>query len=72
MAGKCPNADCRSEVGRLVCEKVPVVEDGSEVEAGVLLLCPHCRTILGAAMDPREFTDDMIREIGERIDRITR
>ena len=61
--GRCPNADCRGEVDRLVCVLVPIVEGRRETEVGALYLCPHCRTILGAGMDPRPLAEDLCEEI---------
>jgi phage FluMu protein Com len=60
--GKCPK-----------CEKVPQKTEIESIvigdqmlgpfHSGISILCPHCKTILGIAIDPISIKEDVVREV---------
>ncbi len=60
--GKCPG--CQKNVSTVTMERVEVSEGLAGPKwHGVNLLCPSCRTILGATFDPQALQADLVRLI---------
>lgn len=62
--GKCPK--CESTVTHMAIEGVDVKENGQSRWHGITLLCPSCRTVLGAAIDPIAIMNDTIDKVRKR------
>jgi hypothetical protein len=61
-AGKCPG--CQKRVSAVSMERVQISEGiGGPRWNGVNLLCPSCRTILGATFDPQALQTDIVKLI---------
>jgi hypothetical protein len=64
--GKCPNPGCGKVVSHALFEKIRVGDmlggHAGTIHQGYTVLCPHCKTILGAGFDPYEIQADTIRD----------
>jgi hypothetical protein len=60
--GKCPK--CSKNIHAVNIEHVDVNQSFQTKWHGVSLVCPHCDTVLGAAIDPIALKNDIIQEIG--------
>lgn len=56
--GKCPK--CEKTLSQLTMEAVPIYQNMTVLWNGVSYLCPHCKTILGASLDPVALKTDTI------------
>ena len=61
--GKCPNTDCRKTITKVQAENVEVMVGSKPAWVGLSLLCPHCKTVLGASIDPIALKIDIVKEI---------
>ena len=61
--GKCPNTDCRKTITKVQAEKVDVMVGFKLAWVGLSLLCPHCKTVLGASIDPIALKTDIVEAI---------
>ena len=62
-SGKCPNTDCRRTITKVHAEDVEVMVGLQPAWVGLSLLCPHCKTVLGASIDPIALKTDIVKEI---------
>ena len=65
MAGNCPNPQCERRISNTVAESADVVV-GFNRFRGLIYLCPGCRTVLGAGIDPFALKADIVKEIKGR------
>jgi hypothetical protein len=64
--GKCPG--CKKNVSTLMMERVEISEGiGGPKWHGVNLLCPSCKTVLGATLDSVALQADLANAIGRKV-----
>lgn len=64
--GICPS--CKTNVNHLALERVEISEGiGGPKWRGASLLCPSCRTVLGATFDPLALQEDMATSIVRKL-----
>jgi len=64
--GKCPG--CKKTVSTVALERIQISEGiGGPKWNGVNLLCPSCRTILGATLDPVALQADLADSIARKV-----
>jgi len=73
--GKCPK--CNEVVNRASGEEVPIARIGAQFVfgaqfVGASILCPHCNTILGIAVDPLALKRDIVREVVSELVKVPR
>ena len=61
--GKCSNTDCRKTITVVQAEKIDVMVGFNLVWVGLSLICPYCKTVLGASIDPIALKTDIVKEI---------
>ena len=61
--GKCPNSECQKPITNVLAERIRVTGIGQPTWTGLSLLCPSCRTVLGASIDPIAVKADIVNEI---------
>ena len=67
--GKCPNPECSKMITKVQGEGVDVVVGLTNSWKGFTLLCPHCKTVLGASIDPIAIKNDIIQHINKTLGR---
>jgi hypothetical protein len=63
--GKCPK--CEKVLQHVDIEPIEIRKDAKRAFHGVTFLCPDCRTILSAELDPIALTADMTRTMAEKL-----
>jgi phage FluMu protein Com len=61
LSGKCPK--CERIVTHLELETPKIKQGSQDVFVGVTYLCPRCKTILGAGIDPVALKADTVSGI---------
>jgi phage FluMu protein Com len=61
VTGKCPK--CERVMNNLVVETPEIHANFRPLYKGTALLCPHCKTVLSAAIDPIAIKADILREL---------
>jgi hypothetical protein len=64
-SGKCPK--CEKLVMRAVLDDIDLGQIVGPTYRGFAILCPHCKTILGASFDPIALKADVVRQILEAL-----
>jgi phage FluMu protein Com len=60
--GKCPK--CEKTLHKTDFESIIIGNQAfGPFYNGISILCPHCKTILGTAIDPVSIKDDGVREV---------
>lgn len=65
MAGKCPK--CQNMVGSVRAEPITITNMAGGSFSGASYTCPHCQTILGVAVDPYAFKNEIAIELVKRM-----
>ena len=64
-SGKCPK--CEAVIRHAQYDEIEIGQapggHGRPIYNGFTILCPHCRTVLGAGFDPVSLKVDIVREI---------
>lgn len=63
--GKCPK--CEATIGRLAIERVDITEKHTPEWRGIILLCPNCSAVLGAAIDPIDLKNFVVDEVVHKL-----
>lgn len=66
--GKCPNNACGQVLQNLVIEAVSL-KDGPRNWKGASFVCPACKTIISASIDPIALRAELIQEIRKALGR---
>ena len=62
--GKCSNTRLpENDCSVVQAEKIDVMVGFNLVWVGLSLLCPYCKTVLGASIDPIALKTDIVKEI---------
>ncbi len=65
MHGNCPY--CKKAVAQLEIEEVQVAAHTGQTFIGVTYICPSCRFVLGASLDPNVIKTAGVQEIVSRL-----
>ncbi len=72
LTGKCPNPACGKIPQNLVIE-TPKIHAGFTIGGttykGATILCPHCKIIISASIDPLALKADMVAEVKKALGR---
>lgn len=72
LTGKCPNPACGRTLQNLLIE-TPNIQAGIGFNAtsykGATVLCPNCRTIISASIDPIALKADVVAEVKKALGR---